>query len=96
MDELQELLLLEDRTPERRIFIGLTESSVEAAMWRACKQAGITNYHPHDLRHRRLSLWHGQGVPARVLAERAGHAHASMSLDIYSHVIDPGDDEWLA
>jgi integrase len=96
MDELQELLPLEDRTAERRVFAGLSESSVKAAMWRACKQAEITAYHPHDLRRRRLSLWHGQGVPARVLAERAGHTHASMSLDIYSHVIDPGVDEWLA
>jgi hypothetical protein len=31
-----------------------------------------------------------------VLAERAGHSRASISLDVYSHVIDPADDEWLA
>jgi hypothetical protein len=30
-------------------------------------------------------------VPARELAERAGHARASMSLDVYSHVM-PSDE----
>ncbi len=30
-------------------------------------------------------------VPARELAERTGHARASMSLDVYSHVM-PADE----
>jgi hypothetical protein len=38
-------------------------------------------------RRRRISLWHGQGVPAKELAERAGHARASMSFDRYAHVM---------
>jgi integrase len=29
---------------------------------------------PADLRHRRISLWHGQGIPAKEIAERSGHA----------------------
>ena len=29
--------------------------------------------------------------PARELAERAGHARASMSLDVYSHVMPPDE-----
>jgi integrase len=56
-------------------------------MLRACKLAKVPHYHPHDLRHRRISLWHQSGVPARELAERAGHARPSMSLDVYSHVM---------
>jgi integrase len=56
-------------------------------MARACKQASIPHFHPHDLRHRRITIWHHEGIPARVLAERAGHARASMSLDAYSHVM---------
>ena len=31
------------------------------------------------------------GVPARELAERAGHARPSMSLDVYSHVMPPDE-----
>jgi integrase len=43
------------------------------------------------LRHRRITLWHQSGVPARELAERAGHSKPSMSLDVYSHVM-PSDE----
>jgi hypothetical protein len=45
---------------------------------------------PDDLRQRRLSLWHHQGVPAKQLAERAGRSRAGMTLDTDSHVLtDP-------
>jgi hypothetical protein len=40
---------------------------------------------------RSIAIWHHEGVPARVLAERAGHARASMSLDVYSRVHPPGE-----
>jgi integrase len=54
---------------------------------RSGRAAEIANYHPHDLRHRRISLWHGQGVPVKEAAERSGHSKASMTLDRYSHVM---------
>jgi integrase len=82
---------LEDRVPERRVFPGITEASAYQAMTRACRLAKVPHYHPHDLRHRRITIWHQQGVPARELAERAGHARPSMSLDVYSHVM-PADE----
>jgi integrase len=78
---------LEDRTPERRVFQGITEASFYQAMNRACTMSKIPHYSPHDLRHRRITVWHQSGVVARELAERAGHARASMSLDVYSHVM---------
>ena len=78
---------LEDRVPERRVFQGITEASFYQAMNRACSTAKIPHYSPHDLRHRRITVWHQSGVVARELAERAGHARASMSLDVYSHVM---------
>jgi integrase len=56
-------------------------------MLRACRTAKVPHYSPHSLRHRRISVWHQSGVVARELAERAGHARASMSLDVYSHVM---------
>jgi integrase len=77
----------DDRTAERRVFPGFTPDVAKNVMARACKAAGIPHYHPHDLRHRRLSLWHGQGVPAKELAARAGHSKASITLDTYSHVM---------
>jgi integrase len=77
----------EDRIPERRVFQGLSEKTLYHAIDGACRAAEIAHYHPHDLRHRRISLWHGQGIPAKEIAERSGHARASMSLDRYSHVM---------
>ena len=77
----------EDRTAERRVFAGLNPNVAHKAMARACVAARIPHYHPHDLRHRRASLWHGQGVPARELQERGGWSSATLPLDTYSHVM---------
>jgi integrase len=87
MDEIAATCPLEDRTAGRRVFPGFTPDLAKNVMARACKAAGIAHFHPHDFRHRRASLWHGQGVTAKELAGRIGHARASMSLDVYSHVM---------
>jgi integrase len=87
MDALEDTCPLEDRVPDRRVFQGLHVSAARQAMTRACRNATIPHYSPHDLRHRRLTIWHQAGVPARELAERAGHSRASMTLDVYSHVM---------
>lgn len=91
VEAIEETCPLEDRTPERRVFQGITEATAYQAMSRACKLAKVPHYHPHDLRHRRITIWHQSGVPARELAERAGHARPSMSLDVYSHVMPPDE-----
>jgi integrase len=91
MDAIEDSCPFDDRTPERPVFGG-TPNGYQGAMVRACKAASIPAFTPHDLRHRRLSLWHGQGIPAARLAERAGHSKPSMSLDVYSHVLlDPAE-----
>jgi integrase len=87
MAEIADTCAREDRVPARRVFPGFTDDAARHAMGRACRTAGIPHYHPHDLRHRRITIWHHGGVPAKQLAERAGHARASMSLDVYSHVM---------
>lgn len=61
------------------------------AIGRASRAAGLPLYSPHDLRHRRGSLWHASGMPARELAERMGHSNPSMSLDVYTHVMPPDE-----
>jgi len=91
IEAIEQTCPLEDRTPERKVFQGITEASAYQTMARACQTAGTPHYHPHDLRHRRITVWHQSGVPARELAERAGHSRPSMSLDVYSHVM-PADE----
>lgn len=78
---------LEDRLPERKVFQGLNYSAARQATSRACRLARIPNYTLHDLRHRRITLWHQSGVPARELVDSAGHSKPSMSLDVYTHVM---------
>jgi len=91
IEAIEQTCPFDDRTPERRVFQGVTEATMYQTMIRACQTAGVPHYHPHDLRHRRITIWHQSGVPARELAERAGHARASMSLDVYSHVMPPDE-----
>lgn len=94
LDAIADLCPLEDRTRERRVFPALTDSIVRHDVERACRDAQIAHYHPHDLRHRRVSLWTLHGIDAITVKTWAGHAKASMSLDVYGHVIVPGQDEW--
>lgn len=91
MSAIEATCPLEDRTAERRVFLGLQERAARKAMAVACRNAGIPHFSPKDLRHRRASIWHHGGLPARVLAERLGHSRPSMSLDVYSHTLDPGE-----
>jgi integrase len=82
----------EDRTSDRPLFPWLRAyASPEGEAWKtmklACKAAGIPHFHPHDLRHRRLSLWHGQGIPAREIGDRVGQRRIATTLDVYTHVM---------
>jgi integrase len=78
-----------------RLSVGLGEGGHRTEMARACKLAGTAHYPPHQLRHRRCSLWIRNGIDEVTAARWAGHSKASMTLDVYGHVmIDPSDDEW--
>jgi integrase len=59
----------EDRDPAARLFPGTGADALRTAIGKACRAAGIPEWSPHDLRHRRVSLLHRQG---RSWAEIAG------------------------
>jgi integrase len=95
LDELEALVPLEDRHADRLVFPRLTKAAVREGLYRACRNAKIAAYSPHDLRHRRVSLWVAQGFDPVAVKTWAGHSRTSMTLDVYSHVIiDPHGDEW--
>jgi integrase len=92
------LKLLEESTPfderdrERHLFSwpqGSAEPGqlVTKTMERACKAASIPVFSPHDLRHRRISLWHHQGIPAWEIWSRVGQTQVSTTLDTYTHTM---------
>lgn len=69
------------------IFAGLTDNGARGALTLACRKAGVTHYHPHDLRGRFISLALIAGIPVEMVRKMAGHRKTSMTLDVYSHVV---------
>jgi integrase len=93
MEVIAEPCPLEDRVAERRVFLGLTPSGAQQAMRRACQLAGLPHFHPHDLRHCRATIWHHEGVPILVVADRLGHAKTSLTFDRYTQLAPQGEIE---
>jgi integrase len=88
LDEISGLLPVEDRGPDRPVFVGATKDVLSSAMYRACKTAQVGSFSPHDLRHRRASLRVGlRDLPIALVSEHLGHTRTSMTLDTYTHVL---------
>ena len=62
----------EDRDPADRVFPDTGQAQLRTAIARACKAAGVPRFSPHDLRHRRISLWHHRGVPWATIGSWVG------------------------
>jgi integrase len=77
----------EDRTPDRPVFLGLTQERLRTAIARASKASGTPTWSPHDLRHRRISLWHRQGETWALIGARVGQRSLSVTADTYTHVL---------
>lgn len=75
-----------DRPSEGQVFDGFGADRYRTTLARACKAAGTLHFHPHDLRHRRASLWHLGGVSAAEAAGWLGHS-AQEHLRTYAHVM---------
>ena len=87
MEDVASTCPLEDRTAERRVFPGFTADVAKNVMARACKAAGIPHFHPHDLRHRRVSLLHLGGMPWARIGELVGHGDLVTTGRTYTHVV---------
>jgi integrase len=77
----------EDRERDRPVFPGLTQERLRTAIARACKASGTPTWSPHDLRHRRISLWHRQGETWALIGARVGQRSLSVTADTYTHVM---------
>lgn len=54
---------------------------------KAIELAGLPRLRFHDLRHTAASLMLNYGVPVIVVSKRLGHANASITLNVYGHLI---------
>jgi integrase len=82
----------EDRTADRRVFAGFGGDRFRTAITRACTAAGVPNFSPHDLRHRRISLLHLGGVPWARIGEHVGQRNLAVTANTYSHVLVAEDE----
>jgi integrase len=51
------------------------------------RAGGLRDIRPYDLRHTCASLLLAAGENVKVVSERLGHATATMTLDVYAHVL---------
>jgi integrase len=77
----------DDRGPGRPVFSGLTQERLRTAIARAARASGTPAWSPHDLRHRRISLWHRQGETWALIGSRVGQRSLSVTADTYTHVL---------
>jgi len=57
--------------------------------WVAAKvAAGVPAVRVHDLRHTAASLWLAAGADPKVVQRVLGHATATMTMDLYGHLVD--------
>jgi integrase len=63
---------------------------VSAEFLRLSRAAMLPRRTVHSLRHTHATLLLESGVPVHVVAERLGHASATMTLDVYAHAIRAG------
>ncbi len=55
--------------------------------------AGLPVLRFHDLRHTAASLMLNHGIPVIIVSRRLGHAKASITLDVYGHLLHEMQDE---
>lgn len=77
----------EDRDAEGLVFPDVTQERLRTDVARACRATGTPAWSPHDLRHRRISLWHREGVDWANIGEWVGQRRLSTTADTYTHVV---------
>jgi integrase len=81
-----ELCPRDDRHPDRRVFDQAGAGRLRTAITRACTAAGVPAFCPHDLRHRRVSLMHAQGVLWARIGEQVDDDITTTSR-VYTHIV---------
>jgi integrase len=59
------------------------------------RRVGAQEFRFHDLRHTHASELLRRGIPVKTVSKRLGHANATVTMNIYAHLMS-GDDERAA
>ncbi|MHB8827133.1 MAG: site-specific integrase [Acidimicrobiales bacterium] len=60
---------------------------------KVCESAGLSYWHPHELRHSAASLMLANGVKLQVVSQVLGHSSIRMTADVYGHILDPDREQ---
>jgi integrase len=71
----------------------LHTDSLAKTFHRLLAQAGLPHMRFHDLRHSAATILLAAGVHPKMVQELLGHSTISMTMDIYSHVLPPMQQE---
>ncbi len=67
--------------------IPASDSTVRKDFARCLRTAGLPPLRLHDLRHSCATILHAAGLPVNVVSEILGHSSASITWNVYGHVI---------
>jgi integrase len=83
------------KTPDSWLFDAPGRGPLRESNWKrsvgwsaATAAAGLQGFRVHDLRHTAASVWLGAGADPKVVQRVLGHATASMTMDLYGHLVD--------
>ncbi len=70
----------------------MNQSKVSKEFKQLLKTAGLPDMRFHDLRHTAFSILLDYGTPVNTVQRRAGHSKASVTTDIYGHMMSHSQD----
>ena len=70
-----------------QVFAGFGADRFRTAITRACKTTGMAHFHPHDLRHRRATLWHLWEASRRRRRPGGSATPRRSTCGLYAHVM---------
>jgi integrase len=86
LDVFRSLALDTETRPDEPVFgLEATPEEVSMCFMRACRRAGITNFHLHDLRHTFATWLRQSGVQLDEIARQLGHSDLRMTQR-YAHL----------
>lgn len=71
----------------------VSNSAVNKCLKKACKKLDITVISFHGLRHTHCSLLLYHGLNIKYISSRLGHSSVSITMNIYSHILDELEDK---
>jgi len=73
----------------------LSITQLQVRFTKAVKASGVPPIRIHDLRHSHATILINNGVNIVAVSKRLGHSSISMTLEIYTHLLQKTDDEMM-